>query len=346
MPLDRRPPSLHLDPILSRRAALRLAAGAGLAAAAWTAGPRLAGAASGAADLAGVTLRVATYKGLDHVLLAAAGLTEAPYRLEFAEFASGNLIAEAINAGAIDVGSMSEIPPIFSAVAGGDMKIVATIKDDVNWQVVLVPPGSPIASIADLEGKSVGYVRATTTQYYLAKMLATAGLGFSDITGVPLTPAEGQAAFDRGSLDAWAIYGYNVPFSIKNGARVLVTANGFLSGNYAYTARAGALDDPRLAAATADFLTRLRRAFAWREANLSAWAAIRAKAINVPTEIELEVQAKASDRRRLVPIDDAAVASEQAVADTFFELGLIPRRIDVAPLFDRRFAAVLAAPLT
>jgi sulfonate transport system substrate-binding protein len=45
-----------------------------------------------------------------------------------------------------------------------------------------------------------------------------------------------------------------------------------------------------------------------------------------------------SQPRRLAPVDDAAVASRQAVADEFARIGVIPRRVDVAPLWDRNFA--------
>lgn len=291
------------------------------------------------------TLRIADYKAQDQLSLSAAGVPDAAYKSVFSEFASGNLIVEAINADSIDVGLSSEIPPAFGVAAGARLAVVAVAKDDVNWQVVLTPPGSPIRSVADLKGKRVGYVRATTTQYYLARMLGEVGLRFADIQPVALTPSEGQAAFEQGSLDAWAIYGYSVPLAIKKGARVLITSNGYLSGNYLYLAAPGALADPGKSAALADYFLRLRRAFAWRAANLEKWAAIRSAAIGVPVELDLEILRNSSRLRDLAPITDADVASAQNVADTFHQLGVLPRRIDMAPVFDRRFADALSRPL-
>ncbi|WP_188260989.1 ABC transporter substrate-binding protein [Azospirillum tabaci] len=290
-------------------------------------------------------LRIADYKALDGLALEASGQLPTPFRSQFAEFGSGNLIVEAINAGSIDVGSSSEIPPAFGIAAGARLSIVAVVKDDVNWQVVLVPPDSPIRSVADLKGKRVGYVRATTTQYYLAKMLGEVGLRFTDIQPVALTPAEGQAAFEQGALDAWAIYGYSVPFAIKKGARVLVTSNGYLSGNYLYLASPDALAEPGKAAAIGEYFLRLRRAFAWRAANLERWAQVHSAAIGVSAEIDLEILRKNSRQRDLAPITDADVASAQNVADTFHQLGVLPRRIDIAPAFDRRFNDILSRPL-
>lgn len=99
-------------------------------------------------------------------------------------------------------------------------------------------------SVAELRGKRVGFVRATTTHYYLFRMLEQAGLSWSDIQPVNLTPADGQAAFRAGSLDAWAIYGYSVPLAKQAGARVLRTAADILSGNYPYFASPAPLADP------------------------------------------------------------------------------------------------------
>jgi sulfonate transport system substrate-binding protein len=322
----------------SRRALLVAGAGTAL-----TLGLAPLAGRAGATDLTGVTLRAATYKAGDKLLLETSGLlNELPYKLEFAEFGSGNLIVEAINGGSIDIGSMSEIPPVFAAASGARIKVVAIARDDVNWQVVLVPKDSPIRSVADLKGKRVGYVRATTTHYYLAGMLRKVGLTFSDITPVALTPADGQAAFDRGALDAWAIYGYNVVFSVNAGARVLITSNGYLSGNYAYSARAGALDDSRLTAAIGDYLDRLRRAYAWQGDNIDRWAEVHSTALGVTKDVDLQILRTSSQRRAIVPVTDEAVASSQAVADTFAELGVIPARIEVAPLFDRRFNDLLS----
>jgi sulfonate transport system substrate-binding protein len=45
-----------------------------------------------------------------------------------------------------------------------------------------------------------------------------------------------------------------------------------------------------------------------------------------------------SQPRSLAPLDDAAITFHQAVADEFARIGVIPRRVDVAPLWDRAFA--------
>ncbi len=98
-----------------------LLSGAALALGTW---PLASYAAS--AGLSNIDLRIARFKGDNSYFLKDAGLANPPYRAEYAEFSGGNLIVEAISAGSIDVGGMSEIPPIFCrasqyavAVGGG-----------------------------------------------------------------------------------------------------------------------------------------------------------------------------------------------------------------------------------
>jgi sulfonate transport system substrate-binding protein len=311
-----------------------------------------AGAASGLAsgrlsaapvDLAGVTLRVAQYKGGDALLLAAAGLLDTPYRLSWSEFGSGNLMVEAMNGGAIDLAYGSEIPPIFARVSDARIRVIAVIKGDVNEQVVLVPRESGIHSIADLKGRRVGYVKATTTHYYLLKMLEEVGLSFADITPVNLTPADGRAAFEAGALDAWAIYGYSVPLTkSKTGARVLKTALGYLSGNYLYFAHPDALADAARQAAIADYLLRIRQGFLWLDDHAETFAAAQAPLIGVPREFILEMLGNVSQPRRLTAPDQTAIGSEQAVADAFVKAGIVPGPIDVRPMWDESLAPILA----
>jgi len=283
---------------------------------------------------AGLTLRAGSYKGGAETLLAAARLNDTRYKVTYAELGAGNLIAEAIGARALDVGSMSEIPPIFAVAQAARLRLVAVQKGDVNAQVALVPNGSRLTSGADLKGKRVGYVKATTAHYFLLRLLAEHGLTFSDITPIALSPQDGQAAFGRGALDAWFIYGVQGAIARgRLGARVLTTGLGRLSGNYVYAGLQEALDDPPRRAAIVDYLMRLKRAYEWADRNPQAWADAQSKATGVPAAIYLQQHEERSAPTQLAPVDAAAIASEQTVADTFAQAGVIPAKIDVTPLW-------------
>ncbi|MEJ0047910.1 MAG: ABC transporter substrate-binding protein [Rhodospirillales bacterium] len=296
-----------------------------------------------AADLTGVTLRVATFKGFDETLLPAAHLQNTPYhvvrRVHRRQFHCRGDECRCRRSRLMERNPhWPSPPPRVRTCAPWRWR-----KGDVNRQAVIVPKGSTISSIAELKGKRVGYVRATTSQYYLLKMLRQVGLGFGDITPVNLSPTDGRAAFQSGVLDAWAIYGYAIDFAIEqDGARVLKNAVGILSGNYLIGARPAALTDPILHATIADYLTRLRHAYDWAEANKAEYARLESKAVGVPETFIRNGLATESQRYQLVPIDDAAVASCQDVADVFAGAGLLPGHVNVAPYFDRSFSSLLA----
>ena len=293
-------------------------------------------------SLADLTLRAATYRGNLDAFFQQAGVADTPYKVAKSEFASGNLIAEAINAGALDIGGMSEIPPIFIAGApGAQVRIVAVLQGDVNNQVVLVPKDSKAQAFADLKGKRIGYVKATTSHYILLRLLDEAGLKWTDIKPVALSPQDGLAAFSSGAIDAWVIYGVVVQQARAAGARVLRTALGVLSGNYLVAAAKSALDDPLKRQALGDYLGRYAKVAQWANADDARWAQARSVATGVPAALYLREFKERSAPTRLLKISDAAIASQQGVADAFAAAGLIPGKVDVRPLWDDRLNDVL-----
>ncbi|KKW91812.1 aliphatic sulfonate ABC transporter substrate-binding protein [Sphingobium chungbukense] len=290
----------------------------------------------------GARLRVAvTGKGRGDIrlLFKAAGIVPKGLDLQYSEFQSGHLVVEALNGGSLDLGQMSEIPPIFAAASTiQSFRQIAVLHGDVNNQVVLVPKGSRARSIADLKGKRVGYVRATTSQYFLIRMLEEVGLGWDDITPVAMSVSDGAAAFSQGALDAWAIYEFPIQRAVAtDGARVLRTAYGILSGNYLVCAHVDALADPETAAVIREYLALMQQAFGWAAANRTEWADIVAQSIGVPRDYVVDQFRRQSASFELRPVTDAAIASQQGVADLFFAQKMLPKPVDVRPLWDRRF---------
>ena len=317
-----------------------LATGLGLGVAAQAAGAT-------AADLSRVTLRIGTYKGNWRALLTAANALDTPYRIDWRELNSGVLHIEAINGDALDLGSGSEIPALFAARQKAQVRFIAVVREDLNNQVTLARKDAPIKTIADLKGKRVGYVRATTAHYFLTKQLAEAGLRFADITPINLSPADGLSAFDRGDLDAWAIYGYSGQLArIKHGARVIKTGKGYLSGNFPIYANPKSVNDPLKAAAIADCLQRLRAAYLWANGNFLALAKAQSAETRVPVGDIIELWNNRSTDYDLRPADARVVAGHQDVADLFLKVGVLDGPAQVAPHWDHSFdKALLGKPL-
>jgi len=334
-------PSHHAPrPAWSRRHWLQAA---GAAAAFGALGPLARAATPPSPELAGVTLRIGTYKGLWRPLIEASGQGRTPYRIDWRELNNGVLHIEAIQGDALDLGSGSEIPATFAARQKAQVRFVAVIHEDLHNQATLARKDAPITRIADFKGKRVGYVRATTAHYYLSKQLAEAGLSFSDIQPINLSPADGLSAFARGDLDAWAIYGYNGQLArTRYGARTIKTGKGYLSGNFPVYANPRAVDDPLRHAAISDFLLRLQRAYAWANDNYLEYAKAQSAETRVPVGDLIELFNGRSNDYALGPVSNAVVRSHQEVADTFLRLGVLDGPADVAPLWDRSFGAALS----
>lgn len=293
----------------------------------------------GRAQSAGLRVSVTGKGENDYRLLFKAAGLKPNFPIVYSEFQSGHLVVEAFNAGSLDYGGASEIPPIFAAASTiQSFRQIGVRFGDVNNQVVLVPKGSPIRDLAGLKGKRVGYVRATTTQYFLIGMLASVGLKWSDIEPVAMTVSDGAAAFSRGSLDAWAIYGFPIQRALATeGARILRTALGFLSGNYVVCAHKDALADSQKSEWIARFLHLTHQGHHWIRENEEQWAGIVAADIGVPVEYVRDQFRRQSSFPELRRVTGDAIRSQQQVADVFFDARLLPRRVDIRPLWDDRF---------
>jgi len=302
---------------------------------------------AGAAAPSAAVLRTAIVgrgEGDTRLMLETARIRPEHARFEFSNFASGQLVIEALNGGSLDLGGMSEIPPVFAAASPiHSFRQIAVLHGDVNNQVVLVPRTSDVKSLEELKGKRIGYIRATTSQYFLIRMLESVGLSWSDITPIPIGVADGLGAFSNGTLDAWAIYGYPIQRLVATeGARILKTALGFLSGNYLVSAHVDALADPARVELIRDYLRTVKRGYAWTSAHSDEWAAVISKDIGVPLEYVKDEFRRRSDVYELRPVDAAAVASQQAVADVFVKQGLIANPVDVRGLWDDRFNGTIS----
>lgn len=278
-------------------------------------------------------------EGDTRLLFKAAGIKPQGFDLVYNDFQSGHLVVEALNGGSLDYGGMSEIPPIFAAASTiQSFRQIAVAHGDVNNQVVLVPKGSTAKSIADLKGKRVGYVRATTSQYFLIRMLEEVGLTWGDIKPVAMGVSDGAAAFSQGALDGWAIYGFPIQRSIATeGARILKTAYGILSGNYLVSAHVDALADAEKSRIIGEYLGLVQKAYGWAAAHQDQWADIIAQDIGVPRDYVHDQFRRKSASYELRPVTTEAVASQQRVADLFFQQQLLPKAVDVRPLWDDRF---------
>src|SRR3984957_20278568 len=209
------------------------------------------------------------------------------YSVTWIEFPSGPPLLEAINVGAVDFGNTGESPPIFAQAAGAPIRYVAYKPPAPRGEAILIPKDSPLQSVADLRGKKVALNKGSNVHYFLVKALERAGVKYSDITPVFLAPADARAAFERGSVDAWAIWDpFQASAEVTIGARTLADGTDTVPNNQFYLARKAFTDtNPAIVDAVVDAVTDTDR---WAEGNAAAVAAQLSAGIGIPAPV-LEV---------------------------------------------------------
>ncbi|MCJ2068907.1 aliphatic sulfonate ABC transporter substrate-binding protein [Methylobacterium sp. J-030] len=247
-------------------------------------------------------------------------------KVQWVEFQAGPPLLEALNAGSIDFGYTGDAPPIFSQAAGGNLVYVSAAAPSGDGEAILVKEDSAIHSIADLKGRKVAVGRGTSAHNLLVAALEKAGLNFSDVTPAYLSPADAGSAFANDSVDAWAIWDpYFAIGQARNRTRVLTTSGRTIDVSAYFLAnRTFAGKYPGVIAGT---LTALSETASWADAHRDEVA----RALASVTGIPYEIQKVAADRTQFAvhPLSDAIQSSQQATADRFHRLGLIPRAINV-----------------
>ncbi|MGV7029584.1 sulfonate ABC transporter substrate-binding protein [Methylobacterium symbioticum] len=247
-------------------------------------------------------------------------------KVQWVEFQAGPPLLEALNAGSIDFGYTGDAPPIFSQAAGGNLVYVSAAAPSGDGEAILVKEGSPIRSVADLKGRRVAVARGTSAHNLLVAALEKAGLAFSDITPAYLTPADAGSAFANDSVDAWSIWDpYFAVAQARSRTRVLTTSGQTLDVSAYFLANRTFADTHPGVVASA--LAGLAESAAWAEGHRDQVAQALASVTGIPYEI----QKVAADRTQfgVRPLSDAILTGQQATADRFHRLGLLPRAINV-----------------
>lgn len=250
-------------------------------------------------------------------------------KVTWVEFPAGPQLLEALAVGSIDFGATGDSPPVFAQAAGKDLVYVGAEPPKPDSSAILARPAAALKSLADLKGRRVAVQRGSSAHFLLVQALAKANLGWADITPVYLAPADARAAFERGSVDAWAIWDpYYAAAEIDGRVQVLATSRG-LSGNNTFYLASGALaqreDVLRVLFAV------LTEADAYGQSNRKETAQRYAEyaGLGLATVHRFLARRQPSP---VGPLSAALISEQQKVADAFARLGLIPRPVRVADI--------------
>jgi sulfonate transport system substrate-binding protein len=290
-------------------------------------------------ELAKVTLKVGDQKGNSRSLLTAAGLLDdLPYKIEWSTFTSGPPLLEAVSAGGVDIGRVGNTPPIFAAAANAKLSVVSSSQGSVAGDAILVPSDSPLESVKDLKGRTIGVAKGSSAHGQVLYTLRKAGLSTQDVKLSFLQPADAYGAFNQHQLDAWAVWDpYTSQAKLESKARVLATGEGTANGYTFLVAGTTSLSDPGANSAIRDYVLRHAKAERWSVGHHEEWAQALAKETGLSIEVTRAATESGPDAP--VPLDDEVVESEQSLADAFADEGVLPGRIDFAKFVDRRYTS-------
>lgn len=308
-----------------------------------TSGLGLAALAAGGplrAQQGGRELRIGHQKGVLSLLKGRGTLEKrlAPLgvSLKWTEFTAGPVQLEALNVGSIDFGDVGEAPPIFAQAAGAPLAYVAATVQRPKAEGVLLPKGSAIRTVADLKGKKIALNKGSNVHYFLVKLLEKNGLRYSDVNVVFLPPSDARAAFEKGSVDAWVIWDPFLASAEKTlDARLLADATGVV-GNRAYyfSSLPYADKNPDVLRIVIEEINKID---IWAKLNRDLLAAEFAQLFGIHKPVFDLSTARAEYGTG--PVTPEILTEQQKIADTFYDLKLIPRRIQIRDVVRSPWAA-------
>ncbi|GAA3791978.1 ABC transporter substrate-binding protein [Amycolatopsis tucumanensis] len=220
-------------------------------------------------------------------------------------------------------------PPVTGLAHDRDLVYVGISGPRVENGRLVVKPGSPIRTVADLRGRRVGVAHGSWQTTLLLFALEGAGLTWSDIEPVDTAVHDGPSAFSSGELDAW-VGAYPALGVVEQAGpvRTLIETEGLFSHPSLWFTRRDFAENHR------DELTAIVRSLqesdAWVEANPREAARYFAEDAGTTSEADLDRWEHALRSRPfgLHPVSEEFLDEQHRAARLLAANGLLPRAVD------------------
>jgi sulfonate transport system substrate-binding protein len=297
--------------------------------------PAASGRSSSRANPAGAKIHFADLlKNIQTILTTNNLLQNVPYTVDWSEFTSGPPVVAAETGGSVDVGVMAETPTIFAQAAGDPLEVIAASEGSPGSTPcsVVVSPSSSITSMSNLRGKTVAVQEGTTEQYVLVRNLQQAGVPYSSVKIDNVNIVAGEAALESGRVDAYVTTEPLTSLMVQAGKGRVLKAEANTASLQYITASRSALEDPNKRSAIVDLVTRIFAAETKAAKDPAQGIQTYVKLYGVP--LAVAQRAAASVRFLPVPISQNIIQYQRQEANTFQQLGLVAKKLNVANLFD------------
>lgn len=292
----------------------------------------------------GGTLNIdfATYNPLSLVIKDQGWLEDAlddqDITVNWVQSAGSNKANEALRANAIDVGSTAGSAALLARSNGSPIKTI-DIFSQPEWSALAVGPNSDITSVEQLKGKKIAATKGTDPYFFLLQALEENGLSANDVTIENLQHADGWAALQNGSVDAWAGLDPIMAGAEEAGAKLIYRNVDFNSYGFLNATETFLDAKPDVAQTVVDTYEHAR---AWAAENPEKTAQILADVAGLDSAVATKVITERSN----LDVDNVPGSAQEKVLKVigpiFVESGDVPdqKQIDdaLASLLDPEFA--------
>lgn len=262
-----------------------------------------------------------------------ADLEDEGVTVNWIQSAGSNKANEALRAGAVDVGSTAGSAALLARSNGSPIKTI-DIYSQPEWSAMVTVEGTDIENLEDLRGKSIAATKGTDPYFFLIQSLESAGIDPSEVTVQNLQHADGWAALNNGSVDAWAGLDPIMASAEQDGANLFFrnidfNTYGFLNANEEFLE-----ESPELAQTVVNAYEKARQ---WAKENPEETAQILADVAGIDVELANAVIIE----RTNLDVDPAPGEAQRAVLEKvgpiFVETGDVSSQEQIDEALDTLF---------
>jgi sulfonate transport system substrate-binding protein len=267
-----------------------------------------------------LTIDWATYNPLS-IVIREQGILEDKLEgvnVEWVQSAGSNKANELLRSGSADVASTAGSAALLARANGSPIQVI-DIYSQPEWSAIVVGPDSDIQGVEDLAGKRVAATVGTDPYFFLLQALEEGGLTLDDIELQNLQHADGRAALDGGSVDAWAgLDPIMAAAEVESGDELVYRNVDFNTYGFLNATEEFLTDHPDVAQAVVDAYEEAR---AWALEHPDETAELLAEAAQIDLEVATTViQERSNLDVSGVPGDDQLAVLE-AIAPVLAESG-------------------------
>ena len=251
-------------------------------------------------------------------------------KVNYYEITSGAKQSEAIAAGSLDIASViNSASVILANAAGNPVEIFAGFsKPEKMFTIMTANPD--IKTPADLKGKKIAGPKGTVLHELLVAALKKEGLSINDVEHINMGIPNAVQAMLAGRVDCALAAAASVVNAEKNGGRILVTCEGYVSPLLiSACSKEFAKNHPDMLKMYTDTY---KEAKAWMEANMDEALAIGAKVQDISIEDAKKLYSWSNFTDHLTEADLSALEYD---VNFMLETGMIEKPIDKMDFVNR-----------